>query len=582
MTNRNDMKKILTVALLLLSSVIIQAIPAFPGPIPVVLENGQIDTIFAHGDEWMSWTTDRQGNWVEYDGKHLHQVARMEWSEMEHQQLMRANAAAGDLKRNIPPRGLVILVEFPDCAFKSCNTQAGFDSLFNAPDYHYDNGFVSAKGNTYTFPAYGSARKYFQDQSMGQYNPQFDVVGPVMADSSYIYYGKNSGSIKDINIGKLIRESVIKADSVVDYTQYDQDADGYVDFVYVIYAGYSEADNGVANYIWPKKWTLAANGGVVTLDGKKVNTYVCGSELNRWGTRDGIGTFCHEFSHVFGLKDFYVTMSGAKDTTRMIGVHKTLGTWDLMDYGCYCDNGNRPPSYSAYERWFCGWLTPTPLIASQKDTLEYIGTSNQAYILTGSTQIPQNELNPSPADFYLIENRQFVGWDSVGLHDYHRNYASVVYAAGHGLMIQEIHFSSSKWDSNTINNDSLHMGVSVVSADGWRPNLVHYYRSVGRDVSFLGKQGDLFPAGDTDFFMPYDTAFALLNIQETATGEIIFDFTDGTTTDHEALEAQTTDAVRAIYTPTGIYMGTDIHKIPAGLYIIQTDKDVLKLRLHNY
>ena len=41
---------------------------------------------------------------------------------------------------------------------------------------------------------------------------------------------------------------------------------------------------------------------------------------------EGIGTFCHEFSHILGLPDLYATNDAE---------HKTLGIWDIMASGSY-------------------------------------------------------------------------------------------------------------------------------------------------------------------------------------------------------------------------------------------------------
>ena len=91
---------------------------------------------------------------------------------------------------------------------------------------------------------------------------------------------------------------------------------------------------------------MSNKGKAFQLNGKTVDHYCILNEIDGvTKVRSGIGTFCHEFSHIMGLPDLYTT-DGSK--------HKTLGMWDLMDYGIYNNDVNTPPNYSVYgaeSRW---------------------------------------------------------------------------------------------------------------------------------------------------------------------------------------------------------------------------------------
>jgi immune inhibitor A len=63
-------------------------------------------------------------------------------------------------------RGLVFLVEFPDKSFDKEHTKEMYTRMVNDSNYT-------------DYGATGSASKYFSDQSMGQFVPTFDVVGPI-------------------------------------------------------------------------------------------------------------------------------------------------------------------------------------------------------------------------------------------------------------------------------------------------------------------------------------------------------------------------------------------------------------------
>jgi len=330
-------------------------------------------------------------------------------------------------------KALVILVEFPTQRFVTPNSAQQFSNLLNQKG-HNDNG------------ATGSAADYFEASTAGLFQPQFDVVGPYTLPYDYAYYGANISS-KDGRPRDMIKHACEAANADVDFKKYDADANGNVDNVFVIYAGYNEAEGGGTSTIWPHHWNLAPK---LSVDGVYVYSYACTSELR--GNSDaqmcGIGTFVHEFSHVLGLPDLYTT-NGAG--------HYTLGSWDVMDRGSYNNNSNTPPSFSAYERFYLGYLTPKQLSRTQMVVQEPLIESNRAYLVAASGH-NLNPTTPSPAQFYLLENRQLVGWDSVAL-------------PGHGLLITRINYKATRWNSNAVNNYATDMGVDIIEADQLPENL---------------------------------------------------------------------------------------------------------------
>ena len=452
------MKKILTSLIAVFSFVGVMAIPASPKPIVVEQPDGSQITIIKHGDEHFHYTTDAQGQWLKQDingalvptealSLEAIETKRMQSSTMQWQMKRVKQQAQTEIPLNIAEKGLIILVNFKDKSFKSANTLAAMTQMMTGDTYTYNGGT-------------GSARQYFYDQSMGKYNPQFDVVGPVTISQNYSYYGKNNSNNDDTNPDEMVEEACRLADSQlgVDFKQYDNNNDGIVDFVYIIYAGNGEADSYDENTIWPHASSVYYNN--VKLDGVRLDTYACGPELNGYGNRNGIGTFCHEFSHVCGLPDLYATNYAS---------HKTMGTWDILDAGPYNNNSNTPPAYSAYERFFCGWLTPTYINSAADLTLEELQASNKAYIITESKTPNLVGNDPNPTTFYLLENRQQKGWDK--------------YIPGHGMMLTKIAYDYTKWTYNTVNNTASSMGVDLIEADGSAPS------------NNYGKAKDLFPAG---------------------------------------------------------------------------------------
>ena len=360
---------------------------------------------------------------------------------------MLTSATSGPRKAyplNGSPKALVILANFKDKAFGVATPQTSFQNLVTQSGY-------TANGGT------GSAKDYFMASTYGKFAPNFVVVGPVTLPQTLAYYGTNDASGNDTHPDQMIADACAAADAAgLDFTQFETDGDGYVDNVFVYYAGYNEAEGGAANTIWPHRWSLTDAGfsGTKTFDGKIVNDYSCTSELKgTTGTNMcGIGTFCHEFGHVLGLPDYYDT-SGAQSNT--------LNEWDIMDYGAYSNNGCTPPAYSAYERFFLGYLTPQQvsspsdltLLPLYQGTTQPANTDNQAFLFSASTH-NLNGAAPSPAEFFLVEYRQKIGWDT--------------FLPTEGMCIWHIDYDQTAWNDNTPNNFS---GSTQTSASHMRVYL---------------------------------------------------------------------------------------------------------------
>ena len=121
-------------------------------------------------------------------------------------------------------RGLVILVSFANQDFSISDPSIVYKRMFNKVDYS-ENDHV------------GSVHDYFLDQSYGQFDLTFDVVGPVSLSRNFGYYGSDalSGS-NDINVCDMVVEACQMADEYVDYADYDWDGNGEVDQVFIVYA----------------------------------------------------------------------------------------------------------------------------------------------------------------------------------------------------------------------------------------------------------------------------------------------------------------------------------------------------------
>ena len=492
------MKKILNIVLLMAVSVAVMAKPAYRGPIVRTAADGTEKIVYLHGNEHFHYMTDEQGNWL--DERSLEPLSEERKAERQHAGMARVAKEEQQTEvigesLNLAPRGLLILVNFQNVSFRT--PVDTIKNMINGDNFTRSYSYTYGK-NRYVINSSGSARKYFKDQSFGQYNPTFDVVGPVTVSKNMAYYGENDKQGYDKRPTEMIKEACLLANADgVDFTKYDNDNDGKVDFVYVIYAGFGEADGGADSTIWPHSYDLYTYGRVrCNVDGKLVDRYACGCEMSYMSKKyDGIGTFCHEFSHVMGIPDLYST----DDKT----THKTMGAWDIMDYGPYNNDGNTPPSYSAYERFFFGWMTPRLLKESKTDvTLKNLNTARDAIMLCkGEPNMVGT--NPNPTTFYMLENRQKTGWDE--------------FLPGEGMLLTKVSYDHDKWVWNKINNDPNDMGVDLIEADGQAPTYVR-----GSNNGHHGKEGDAYPAG-ASYWRNAD--WALTGIRLDGSHIIHFDYT---------------------------------------------------------
>ena len=531
------MKKIGLIAVLCVIINTLWAVPARKGGFVVSQPDGSELTVYQHGDEYFHWLTNKQGEWISMDAEGYYRVTEALSAEQitAKRQAAPRRAEYKATPLNIATRGLIILVNFKDAAFTT--SKAEMDSMLTGKNYTR-NYTYKYSGRTYTVESEGSAWKYFYDASNGQYDPQFDVVGPVTVSQNMAYYGGNN-SYGDKNPEAMIIEACKLVDDSVDFSLYDNDNDGIADFVYVIYAGYGEADGGAANTIWPHQYYIYQ---YLNLDDTKIYRYACSNEMDNYTKHHtGIGTFCHEFSHVLGLPDLYETdMDNLHD-------QKTLGQWSILDYGPYNNDGNTPPSYSAYERFFMGWLTPRLITEPENVILEDLKNNNEALLISSTDEHNLIGNDPNPTTFYLLENRQQTGWDQ--------------YLPGHGLMLTKIQYNYNKWYNNTVNNTATKMGVDLIEADGKAPQYDDYRPSNG----YMGKAKDLFPAGANAYTLITDHAIEEITEEN---GVIAFKYKGGAIeTNIDNIENKNT--ILAIYNVLGQKQSTtDIEALPNGTYIV--------------
>ena len=546
---KKSLHRLLVISVTILSLSKLYAVPATPNPITIQQADGTEITIRLRGDEFFNYKTTLDGYTLIPDDTGILTYAQADMKGKLYSSKVKANNAekrnltekffVQGLSKNISytkqnmasrvkrvansavtssaqksyplrgaPKSLVILVNFNDLAFVVPAPKIAFSNLLTETGY-------SGNGGT------GSARDYFRDNSMGVFDPQFDVVGPYKLPQAMAYYGENDASGLDKDPRQMVIDACkLASENGVNFSDYDTDKDGIVDNVFIYYAGYNEAEGAPANTVWPHRWSLENYN--TKFNGVSVYDYACTSELRSKSGSNmcGVGTFCHEFGHVLGLPDYYAT-NDAK--------HQTLSYWNIMDNGPYLNLGRTPPSYSAFDRFYLNWLVPTEIKKPGLYTLDNLNAVNKAYLFTQYGNHNLVGSNPSPVEFFTLENRQNISWDS--------------YLPGHGMLVSHIYYSATDWADNSPNNNALAMGYDIVEADG-----------IANDATL---SGDPFPGTkNVKFYTPLlrdktDIDKPLTNISET-NGIIQFMF------DTNILLKE---SIHSFSTVQGILKSTDIQTV---------------------
>jgi M6 family metalloprotease-like protein len=467
------MRRLLSLLALLLSTVALMAVPAHRGAAQVRQPDGSTITLRLYGDEWMNFhatddgysvVKDQHGYYVyaqlkegrlEATERVAHDIAERSSSELEwlkgirkfqtpsfsermaqkmvqeqNRRTSMLNTRRAALYDYSTFRGLVILIEFNDRFFSRSDYAQVIDDMLNQPNY---KGYDNSRYGKFT----GSVRDYFVDNSMGKFEPQFDVVGPVRV--GYSQYDPHQVD----DVAPIIFDALLKIDGTVDFTRYDADKNGVADLIYIVFAGLgSHFEANDERLVWPHAGMLTNNGPVV-FDGVRMNNYACSTEL--YGDEeahilDGIGTFCHEFSHVLGLPDLYDT-----DYEKSGGESNHPDEWLIMSGGSYANYGRTPVGYSLYERYAAGFALPEVIDGEGSKRLNPLALFNKGYRI--NTEVAN--------EFFLLENRQpsQFKWDK--------------YLPGHGLLVFRVDSTNAViWERNQTNVNPRHNYFTMIRAGG--------------------------------------------------------------------------------------------------------------------
>lgn len=405
--------------------------------------------------------------------------------------------------------GMVILAEFQDIKFT--NTKEDFENMLMQSGYD-------------AYGATGSAKDYFDAQFSGKVDFRFEVSEVVTLPGKREYYGKNNDYGNDLRPEEMVMDACrLAAEAGLDFSRFDDDEDGYVDNIFVFFAGEDEAEGADENSIWSHSWYIYNGAGhYLQINGKVLNRYACSSELTRiydgrgvlQETRlSGIGTFCHEYCHTFGLPDMYDT-----DYDKAGGWAAGLwGMTSIMDSGNQNNNGNTPPNFNAIEREILGIADVRPIDHDGAYVLRPVARQGECYRLETDTE----------GEYYLFECRSDMAdvWDA--------------YIGGSGMLVYHVDRSEGmveRWSAaNTVNANSAHQCADLVEADGRGDSFTDYTDLIAKKKNI---SSIFFPYSNTNSLTPESSPglkfwsgepgrFSVTGIEKKEDGSITFNVIGG-------------------------------------------------------
>lgn len=277
---------------------------------------------------------------------------------------------------------LVIMVDFPDVEFDSAHTKEYVEEIFFGDSEE---------------PFYGglptSLSKYYEYASYGQLNLSGDVYS-YTAEQERDYYDRSDLELPGDDT--LFKEVLTALDGQIDYSSYDSNKDGYIDGIYLFYAG---GTTGWGTTFWT--YMSSYINGDLVLDGTNLLQFIMMNETH------STSTVCHETGHLLGLMDYYDYEKGAYGGTDAFGGRSLM-----------CDNTG---DLDALSKIILGWIEPQKISGDEKVSLRPINEYGDAAIIypSGDAQSRSFFLVES----YSSEKNNFGGAIESGLRIYRVNTA---------------------------------------------------------------------------------------------------------------------------------------------------------------
>ncbi|MCX5894372.1 MAG: M6 family metalloprotease domain-containing protein, partial [Proteobacteria bacterium] len=237
------------------------------------------------------------------------------------------------------PKIFVLLIEFPD--YPHTQDKSVFENKL------FGSGIL-------TDVPYESLKSYYSRSSYGQLAIEGTVFDWYRAKHRRKFYGRESKTLWYSGPRNLIKEALSYHASSHDFSPYDNNGDGVIDYFIVIWTGPDEG--------WGSNWWAWCDSrgrrfekDSFTIGGKKLGVFSWQWEKNeKQGEPEYTPqTTIHETGHALGLPDYY-------DYDEKQGPNGGVGGLDMMDANQY--------DHNCFSKWMLDWLEPA-FITSGRQTL---------------------------------------------------------------------------------------------------------------------------------------------------------------------------------------------------------------------
>ncbi|KXI26869.1 M6 family metalloprotease domain-containing protein [Paraglaciecola hydrolytica] len=351
----------------------------------------------------------------------------------------KADLVLGNFASLGTPKMLVLLVEFPEYLHKATNSR---EQIANK---------IFGQGDAELFP-YDSLTEFYKRSSYNKVDIQGNVLDWYQAPHPRpVDTGDNAWQVKQ----QIVKDAINHHEALGhDFTQYDNDGDGAIDYIAVIWTG---PPGEWASLWWGTYSTYGDDSFVV--DGKTLRG-ISWQQVS-YDVDEGpftAQTLIHETGHAMGLADYY-------DYAPDIGPKGGVGGLDQM-------GGNY--DHNAFSKYLLGWLTP-----------QFVGSGSEAINLLSSTSTADALLIMPSADestiydeFFIVESR--------------KQEANDTYLPNTGILIWHVDATLNEWswfkNDNSYSDDKF---LRLVQADGL--NEIENLGSVANAEDFYTTGGEFSP-----------------------------------------------------------------------------------------
>jgi M6 family metalloprotease-like protein len=273
---------------------------------------------------------------------------------------------------------------------------------------------------------------------------------------------------EDYAESEIIKEALsYHAQQGVDFSQYDNDNDGVIDYFSIIWTG--EVGE------WASQWWGHQSGlydpGFI-LSNKTFGTYSW-QALSYNNAEDDFNprTLIHETGHALGLPDYY-------DYDAEVGPPVEIPVNDMMK--------DTAGDHNAFSKFLLGWIEPKIVGAGSEEITLLPSSSNQDALIV----MPELTLEKGLSEYFVVQNRDKKLNDSKMNDD--------------GLLIWHVDATALQYGFIYDNSYSAHSLIKLKSADA-----DHYYQPEHEFTSISS------PSSQS--YTPMNAAVEIKNIQKTAT-----------------------------------------------------------------